>query len=309
MITGLLAGVLWGVDTVIIGIGLAMTPFVSTQQAIAFAPFISTFLHDFYSSIWLLLYMGAKKQLNKTWKALKTRSGKFIVLAAILGGPLGMTGYVLSINYIGPAYTAIISALFPALGTFLSFLILKEKMKLYQLCGLAVSILGVIVLGYQPGGTVENFFVGIICALVCVIGWASEAVICAYGMKGDEVGSEEALQIRQTTSALLYGVVLLPILGAWFTTLEIGSSSVSWIVLASAFFGTASYLCYYKAISTIGPSKSMALNITYVAWSILFAVILLHTMPSVKDIICSIVIVLGSITASCEMKEIFGKKG
>lgn len=309
MSTGLLAGVLWGLDTVILGIALAMSPFVSTEQAIALAPFISTFLHDLCSSLWLLAYMGIKKQLKKTWQALKTRSGKFIVLAAILGGPLGMSGYVLSINYIGPAYTAIISALFPALGAFLSFLILKEKMKAYQLCGLAVSILGVIALGYQPGGAVENFLLGILCALVCVIGWASEAVICAYGMKDDEVSSEEALQIRQMTSALLYAIILLPAFGAWSTTLDISGTNVTWVILASAFFGTASYLCYYKAISTIGPAKSMALNITYVAWAIAFSFILLHTVPSMKDIICSIVIVLGSITASCDIHAILNKNG
>ena len=34
MITGLMAGVLWGLDTVILGIALAMSQFVSTEQAI-----------------------------------------------------------------------------------------------------------------------------------------------------------------------------------------------------------------------------------------------------------------------------------
>ena len=57
MITGLSAGILWGLDTVILGIALVMTPFVSTEQAIFLAPFVSTFLHDACSSIWMLLYM------------------------------------------------------------------------------------------------------------------------------------------------------------------------------------------------------------------------------------------------------------
>ena len=55
MITGLAAGIFWALDTVILGIALAMTPFVSTEQAVFLAPFVSTFIHDFCSGIWMLL--------------------------------------------------------------------------------------------------------------------------------------------------------------------------------------------------------------------------------------------------------------
>ena len=45
MFTGLLSGVLWALDTVILGIALAMTPF---ENAAMLAPIISTFLHDLF---------------------------------------------------------------------------------------------------------------------------------------------------------------------------------------------------------------------------------------------------------------------
>ncbi|MDQ9830193.1 hypothetical protein RFX70_15425, partial [Acinetobacter baumannii] len=56
------------------------------------------------------------------------------------------------------------------------------------------------------------------------------------------------------------------------------------IILISALFGTASYLCYYKTIGKIGASKAMALNITYSAWSIVFSIVLLHTLPDLKSV-------------------------
>ena len=146
MIDGILSGVLWALDTVVLCIALSMTPFISTAEAVALAPFVSTCLHDMFSALWLLLYMGIKKQLSKVIAALKTRSGKFILLGAIMGGPVGMSGYVAAINMIGPAYTAIISSLYPALGTLLSFIFLKEKMKPYQIISLFISILGIIIL-------------------------------------------------------------------------------------------------------------------------------------------------------------------
>ena len=305
MFSGLLAGVLWGVDTVILGIALSMTPFVATEQAIVLAPFVSTFLHDFFSSLWMLLYMGVKKQYRLVLRAVKTRSGRFIALAALLGGPIGMSGYVAAIHYIGPAYTAIISAMFPALGALLSYIFLKEKMKPLQIGGLVASILGVIVMGYTPGGNeaMRNVVLGFGCALLCCVGWASEAVLCAYGFKDPNITDEQALQIRQLTSALFYGVAILTVIGGWGFTIQIAPTPTTAVILLSALFGTASYLFYYKSITRIGAAKTMALNITYSAWSIVFALILLHTLPDVKSIICGVVIVFGSIIAATDINE------
>lgn len=305
MISGILAGILWGLDTVILGVALSMSTFVSAEQAIVLAPFVSTFIHDFCSSVWMLLYMGIKKQYRNILRAVKTRSGKFIILGALLGGPIGMSGYVAAINYIGPAYTAIISSMFPALGAFLSYIFLKEKMSPIQLCGLAVSILGVIVLGYIPGGADEmkNIVLGFGCAILCCIGWASEAVICAYGLKDPDITDEHALQIRQLTSAAFYGVVILTVIKGWGFTIEAAKTPALAVILASALFGTASYVFYYKAIVGIGASKAMALNITYSAWAIVFAFLLLHTLPDLKSVVCGFAIVAGAIVAATDLGE------
>lgn len=307
MINGLLSGVLWGLDTTILGIALSMTAFISTEQAIFLAPFISTFLHDFFSSIWMSVYMCFKGELLTTLKKVNTRSGRFIVLAALLGGPVGMTGYVLAINYIGPSYTAIISSLYPAIGALLSYVFLKEKMKPLSIFGLGISIFGIIVLGYTPDGHAENFFLGFVFALMCVIGWASEAVICAYGMREEEVSPEQSLQLRQLTSAITYGVILLPLLQGIGTTLTISLSWASVVILITALFGTTSYVCYYKAIHAIGATKAMSLNITYSAWAILFGMILLGQALSFKSIMCSLVIMIGSILAAGDIRELVGK--
>lgn len=307
MITGLLSGILWGLDTVILGIALSNSAFVSTEQAIMLAPFVSTFLHDACSSLWMFIYMGFRKQLPNVLKALKTRSGKYIALAALLGGPIGMSGYVAAINYIGPAYTAIISSMFPALGALLSYIFLKEKMKWYQILGLFIAIVGVMGLGYSPSGTVDNMAIGFICAIICVVGWASEAVLCAYGMKDPDVNDEHALQIRQTTSALFYGIVIITAVSGWGISAEVVQSDALWVVVLSALFGTASYLCYYQSISRIGPSKAMALNITYTAWSIVFSIFILHTLPDAKSIVFGIVVLLGSLLAATDIHDLIKK--
>lgn len=305
MIYGLLSGILWGLDTVLLGIALAMSQFVSTEQAIFLAPFVSTFLHDIFSSLWMAIYMLTKKQIRKTIKAANTRSGRFIILGALMGGPVGMTGYLLSIKYIGPAYTAMISSLYPAVGALFSYIFLKEKMKPISILGLFISITGIIILGYTPGGEINNILLGFGFAIVCVVGWASEAVICSYGMKDDEVSPEQSLQIRQLTSAITYGFIIIPVVKGLSFTMSVIPSTATAIIILTALAGTASYVFYYKGIYKIGATKAMALNITYSAWAIIFGVVLLKNNLDLKMIICCICIVSGSIMAAGNIKEIF----
>ena len=153
---GISGGILWALDTVILGIALTLTPFVSSEQAIFLAPFVSTFLHDAFSSVWMLLYTGVTRQFANVWRALKTRSGKFIMLGALLGGPVGMSGYVAAIHFIGPGMTAVISSMYPALGALLSYFFLKEKMKPAQIIGLLLSIGGLMSVGFEKAWLMQT---------------------------------------------------------------------------------------------------------------------------------------------------------
>ena len=307
---GLFSGILWGLDTVVLGIALSMSPYIGTAEAIAFAAIASSFLHDAGCAIWLMIYMGAKRRLKDTLAALKTRSGKVVILGALLGGPIGMTGYVIAINNIGAAYTAIISAFYPALGAFLSFVLLKEKMDKKQIAALVLALVGVMAMGYISAGDSEmgNATLGLVGAVLAVIGWGSEAVLCAWGMRDDAVDNETALQIRETTSALVYGIVVLPLFGAWGFTASAAPSLATGVIALSALAGTASYLFYYKGISVIGAAKAMALNISYSAWAVVFGFVLQGTVPTPATVFFCVLILAGTVLAASDWSELFGRK-
>ncbi len=312
MFSGIIAGVTWGLETVILGIALAMSPFSSTAEAVFLAPFVSTFIHDFFSAVFSAIYNGVRGNLGAVWRALKTRSGKFVVLAAIIGGPVGMTGYVMAIKCMGASVGAVASAIFPAIGSVLAYIFLKEKMKWYQWVFLAFTLLGVYGLSYSPDLTITNFWLGLLGALMCAFGWGIEAVILAKCLTDPEVKDEYALQIRQTTSALVYGAVILPVLRGWKFTAGLfgnGSEKLILTVMGAALFATISYLCYYKAIAQIGASKAMALNVTYTAWAIVFTVVLLRdtSVLNLLTIICSIVVVVCGIFAAADFKDILSR--
>ena len=326
MIAGIIAGITWAIETIVLGIALAMSPFCTTEQAIFLAPFVSTFLHDACSAIWALLYNGLRGKLPSVWKAFCTKSGKWVVLAAVIGGPIGMTGYVMCVNYMGASIGAVASAIFPAIGSVLAFFFLKEKMKWHQWLFLVATLLGVYGLSYSPDLQISNFLLGILGALMCSFGWGIEAVILAKCLTDPEVTDEYALQIRQTTSALTYGIILLPILslvgtdagifGAWSYTASLFANT-GWLlptIAIAGLFATVSYLFYYKAIAQIGASKAMALNVTYTAWAIVITAVMAlvkiegQSMPSLTTMLCAAVVLVCGVFAAADFKEIFKKK-
>lgn len=306
---GLTSGLLWGLDTVILGIALGMSPYIGTVEALALAAIVSSALHDVFCALWLFVYMAVRGRLGDTLAALKTRSGKVVILGALLGGPIGMTGYVTAINNIGAGYTAIISSFYPAFGTVMAVLLLKEKMAAKQVAALMVALAGIIAMGYLSADmTVSGDpLLGLIGAAACVIGWGSEAVLCAWGMRDDAVDNETALQIRETTSAIVYCLVVLPLFGAWAWTASVIPSLATGVVALAGLAGAMSYLFYYKGIAVIGAAKGMALNISYSAWAVLLGVVLLGAIPGPLEIFCCIAILCGTVLAASDWKELFSR--
>ena len=224
-----------------------------------------------------------------------------------------MTGYVMAVNYMGASIGAVASAIFPAIGTILAYFFLKEKMKWYQWVFLIFTLLGVYGLSYSPDLQIANFWLGLLGALMCAFGWGIEAVILAKSLTDPEVTDEYALQIRQTTSALFYGIVILPVLKGWGFTASLVTTGTGWLlptIAIAGFFATISYLFYYKAIAQIGASKAMALNVTYCAWAIVFTVLILGdtSVLTVSTVVCALVVLVCGIFAAADFKEIFSKR-
>ena len=295
---GFFSGALWGLDTVVLAIALAMAPFPDFGQS----ALVGAVLHDVACAVILMVYMAIRGRLKDTWKGLRTRPGMSVVVAALLGGPIGMSGYLIAIDNIGPGLTAIISTFYPALGTLLAFVLLKERMAPRQIVALLVALGAIVVTGLSATSDPVkdgNAILGIIGALACVIGWGSEAVILTWGMRDEAVDNEVALQIRETTSALVYLFVVAPIAGVFGSTLDSLAHLSAGVVALAGLAGTASYLFYYKALSAIGASRGMALNISYSAWAIIFALAFPpHTIPTLTQVICCVVILVGTVLAA-----------
>ncbi|RST76986.1 DMT family transporter [Siminovitchia acidinfaciens] len=303
---GATSAVAWGIDTVIIGVIIASTPF---KQATVLAPIIAAFMHDFFSSLWISFLMIVKGEYINVLKLIKTKSGAILALGALSGGPLAMTFYFLGIQYAGVTYTASIASIFPGIGALLAFFFLKEKMYGRTWFGVILNIIGVIILAYVPSkfNVESSFIIGILFALGAAIFWGLEGVIGAWGMKGKEDVPPVplyAVNIRQMTSALFYGILIVPFIHGYPLVFQAASSKIVWIIVIAGLLGAANYSLYYMSIDLIGAARGQSLNNTYVFWAIVIEIIFIGTPINVQFVIGTVIVLLGSVLVSGNPKKV-----
>ncbi|WP_162011074.1 DMT family transporter [Streptococcus sp. S784/96/1] len=295
-IQGLLSGVFWGLDTSLNGYILLLTPFLLMDKRFIPPTLLIGFFHDAISAVALLLYNKIKFNFTIK-KLLSIRSTYFVMLAAIFAGPVGMQSYLISVKMLGAGVSATFSAIYPAVAAFFGMLFLKDRLTSKGWLGLSLSILSVAILSFSNVETVKFSYLGYLFAILCVLGWAFESVICSYGMNED-IQPYEALFIRQITSSFVYLILLFLNGNFLFSLQQIFSVNVFILIFLIAIVGTTSYMFYYNAIHLIGPVRATGLNVTYSIWAVVFSIILLNGTFDIKLIICGLMIIVGSILVS-----------
>ncbi len=294
---GLVSGGLWGLDGVILGVALSMAPFTD-GASLYVAPLAAAMLHDTLSATYVNVYNLLRRRLGILVATLRTRGGLTICVAAVLGGPIAMSGYVWGISFAGAAYAMAITTTFPAVGALLATLFLHERVSVRGGLGIALSIAGAMVVGYAPPvDAPPRFYLGLALSALATVGWGAEIVLVAASMRRAlSIDPAIANGIRQLASAAVYACVVLPIVGGWgIVSTAVGLRSAA-VVAVAALSGSLSYLAYYGAARRIGVSRATPLNITYALWGVVLGVSLVGLAPTPGLIIGAILTVIGAIT-------------
>lgn len=299
---GVLSGMTWGLDGVILGIALGMAPFTGGASLYA-APLAGAAMHDGWAAFWLFWYNLFTGRFREYGRTLCTKPGMIVCLAALFGGPIAMSGYLLGINMAGTSYALSITALYPAVGAILAVFILKEKINARVWLGILLSIGGAIMVGYvPPEGNYPNFYLGLALSLLATFGWGMEGVLSTFGM--DMVDPDIAIGIREATSFVVYLVAVLPLAAGLVIFFDAFKELSLWIIALAGFSGGLSYLAWYKALNMTGVGRAMALNVTYALWSVFFGWLFtgLQVTPTLLGG-CAI-ITIGAILVTANPKEL-----
>lgn len=303
ILIALFSGMTWGLDGVVLGTALTMAPFADPKLWL-FAPLAAAAMHDATSAFVVTavnFYTGKSREI---FRSLWSKPGKFVCLGALMGGPIGMGGYLLALKFSGPAFVLPITTLYPAIASLLAVVVLKERISKLAWAGLAMCITGAIIIGYTPpsGEAGDFFYYGIAFAFIAAIGWGSEGVCSTYGM--DLLDPSIALNIRQLVSAATYLLVILPITGGYVIMTEAAWSVSGDLIILAGVLGAASYLTWYRAMNMTGVSRAMGINVTYALWGIIFSSIFMDTELTANLVIGAIIITAGMIMVVGNPKDI-----
>ena len=277
---GLLSGIFWG-------LGLTISAYIFSIFT-DLSPFVVAAAHDFLSIFILLAFLLVKEGKVRLSIFLNIRNVS-VIIGALLAGPIGMQANLYAVKYIGSSLASSVSAIYPAISVLLAFFFLKHKISKNTVFGIVLIIGGIIAQTYKVE-QVNSFYIGILCALICAIAWGSESVLSSFAMES-ELSEIEALLIRQVTSFLSYLVIVL-FSHQSFAEVANGQLLSLYDCLCSP-FDMISYLAYYIAINRLQPVKATGLNVSYVVWTVLFAVVFLGAPLDMLTIITSLVVIAG----------------
>ena len=125
---GLSSGFLWAVNGIVFSLLMGSELIKNYNvEIIFFLPLVFAGFNDLFAGLLVLGYNGFLGKLKMILPALKTKTGKWVCFAGLIGGPVGQCSYIMGISLAGPAYAIPISALCPMFGTILSFIFFSTE--------------------------------------------------------------------------------------------------------------------------------------------------------------------------------------
>ena len=328
--TAILSGMSYGHYTAFMTLAMGMGIWqVWYGDNSGFSPFAALFMlgalgaamTDTCSAIWSLILAAGKGKLGDFFRTLGTKPGRIMIAAALIGGPLASTCYVLGLQLAGSIIVPI-SALCPAIGTILSRILYKQKLTPRMMLGIGICFAASAMIGMTglEDGAPQNLFLGLFFGFLAALGWGIEG--CVGGYSCSMIDSEIGITIRQCTSGISNLIVLTPLfaiiggvnpvtmIGAAFTDIH----SLKWFVVAG-FFAYFAFQLWYKGNAMCGTALGMSCNGMFSFWGPFFCWIwiglvfgqdgwMLHPVAWVA----AVVMVIGIFTIAMNPLDLFRKK-
>ena len=266
--------------------GLSAFALVYTLSAVGAA------VNDICSAVWTLIYAAIIGRLGDFARSINTKPGRILIVAAIIGGPLACTAYVIGLQMAGSIIVPI-AALNAAIGAIIGRIIYKQKLSGGMILGIVICFTAAVIIGLFgygiPEGGLAGIFgnmsgeavIGIIAAFCAALGWGIEGAVGGYACC--MVDTEIAICIRQCTSGIVNAVILCSLLslmggdgigsGLALVGHALADGPSIWMFFIGGVFASWSFKFWYKGASMCGAALGMGCNGTYAFWGPLYCLV------------------------------------
>ena len=285
----LMSGFLYGGYTAFMTQGMATGVWVDFYGGTGVAAGISAFglvytlsavgaaVNDICSAVWTLIYAAIIGRLGDFGRSLKTKPGRILIVAAIIGGPIASTAYVVGLQMAGSIIVPI-AALNAAIGAIIGRMIFKQPLTKGMVGGIAICFAAAVLIGSTGMSFGEGFsgemLLGMIAAFCAALGWCLEGAVGGYACC--MVDTEVAICIRQCTSGIVNAVIFCSLLamiggdgigsGLALVGHALADGPSIWMFFIGGVFASWSFKFWYKGASMCGAALGMGCNGTYAFW-------------------------------------------
>lgn len=284
---------------------------------------VGSAVNDTLSAVWALFFAGLKGKVGDFFRCLRTTPGRVMILAALVGGPISSTAYVVGLQMAGSIVIPI-TALCPAIGAILGRILFKQKLNKRMLLGIAICVFASFLIGSTSlgGDAPKGAALGMLIAFIAALGWGFEGCVAGYGTS--MIDYEISITIRQITSGLSNLIILIPIFGMIAGNVQLSTGlafqaftsgpAMIWFAL-SGLCAYVSYMFWYRGNSMCGAALGMACNGTYSFWGPFCCWIVLGVFAGIEGWslpliawIAAILMVFGILVISMNPMDLFRKK-
>lgn len=251
--------------------GLSAFGLVYTLSAVGAA------VNDVCSAVWTLIYAAIIGRLGDFGRSLKTKPGRILIVAAIIGGPIASTAYVVGLQMAGSIIVPI-AALNAAIGAIIGRMIFKQPLTKGMFGGIVLCFAAAVLIGSTGMSFGEGFsgemLLGMIAAFCAALGWGIEGAVGGYACS--MVDTEVAICIRQCTSGIVNAVIFCSLLamiggdgigsGLALVGHALADGPSIWMFFIGGVFASWSFKFWYKGASMCGAALGMGCNGTYAFW-------------------------------------------
>lgn len=226
-------------------------------------------------------WLGRNLEWRKHWKL-------YLVLGATNAAiPFAMIAY--SVQHIGASFATIINSTTVPISALLALWMLGERLTPGRLAGMAVGLLGVVVLvGWSPVPLTLEVWLGILAMLLASVCFAFSNVYTKQTSNG-------APLLGIVTGQLLLGAALFAAPSALTVPAQIPPLEAWLALLGITIFATAiANLLYFYLIENIGPLQASSVGFLVPMFGVLFGVVFLNE-PLTWSVIAGMALILLSV--------------
>lgn len=262
--------------------------FMNPVVIVAFQFTIMTILFTLYNLI------------RKTNMKVEKRDIFMIILSGLVGCAFFHVFTVMSVKYIGATVSSLLFGFAAVFSLMIDFVFFKRKKTKLSILAVVVSLVGVyILMGINPSDLANTNFMGYAICLLSIISWV------IYCFMADKVSDKYEKTVVLNYQAVVGAVATLPFL--FLYPVDPGSllnpSVFINLIILGVFNSTFAYFLNIYAIKNIGVTFSnLFMNFLPIV-TIIVALILYGTMPTMNQIIGGVIIIASVLILKQDQKN------